>query len=160
MFFNEVWGPSMSPQNHWILLSILAYCSSTVTSIFSLTLCSPSLFWNVPLFELQLMLQSFQLHLSSCKVQVFTTFISDVLLWIPTYGRAKAEKPARTYIHQLCEDTGCSPEDLPEAMNDREKWRERVKHILASGTTWWCWYLSQWYSSKSECKNVRGVWTC
>ena len=22
---------------------------------------------------------------------------------------------------QLCEDTGCSPEDLPEAMNDREK---------------------------------------
>ena len=24
-----------------------------------------------------------------------------------------------TYI-QLCEDTGCSPEDLPEAMNDRE----------------------------------------
>ena len=23
---------------------------------------------------------------------------------------------------QLCEDTGCSPEDLPEAMNNREKW--------------------------------------
>ena len=22
---------------------------------------------------------------------------------------------------ELCEDTGCSPEDLPEAMNDREK---------------------------------------
>ena len=22
-------------------------------------------------------------------------------------------------IQQLCEDTGCSPEDLPEAMNDR-----------------------------------------
>ena len=31
-------------------------------------------------------------------------------------------RPARTYIQQLCEDTGCSPEDLPEAMNDREKW--------------------------------------
>ena len=26
--------------------------------------------------------------------------------------------PARTYIKQLCGDTGCSPEDLPEAMND------------------------------------------
>ena len=51
--------------------------------------------------------------------------ISDVLLWTPTYGRAKAGRPARTYIQQLCEDTGCSPEDLPEAMNDREKWRER-----------------------------------
>ena len=45
--------------------------------------------------------------------------ISDVLLWTPTYGRAKAGQPARTYIQQLCEDTGCSPEDLPEAMNDR-----------------------------------------
>ena len=60
--------------------------------------------------------------------------ISDVLLWTPTYGRAKAGRPARTYIQQLCEDTGCSPEDLPEAMNDREKWRERVRHILAGGT--------------------------
>ena len=30
-----------------------------------------------------------------------------------------------TYIQQLCEDTGCNPEDLPEAMNDTEKWRER-----------------------------------
>ena len=47
--------------------------------------------------------------------------ISDVLLWTPTYGRAKAGRPARTYIQQLCEDTGCSSEDLPEAMNDREK---------------------------------------
>ena len=39
--------------------------------------------------------------------------ISDVLLWTPT---------ARTYIQQLYEGTGCSPEDLPEVMNDREKW--------------------------------------
>ena len=65
--------------------------------------------------------------------------ISDVLLWTPTYGRAKAGRPARTYIQQLCEDTGCSPEDLPEAMNDREKWRERVKDIHATSTTWWWW---------------------
>ena len=40
--------------------------------------------------------------------------IWDVLLWIPTYGRAKAGRPARTYIQQLCDDTGCSPVDLPE----------------------------------------------
>ena len=39
----------------------------------------------------------------------------------PTHGRAKAGRPAQTYIQQLCEDTGCCPEDLPEAMNDREK---------------------------------------
>ena len=61
--------------------------------------------------------------------------ISDVLLWTHTYGRAKAGRPARTYIQQLCEDTGCNPEDLPEAMNDREKWRERVRDIRAGGTT-------------------------
>ena len=61
--------------------------------------------------------------------------ISDVLLWIPTYGRAKAGRPARTYIQQQWEETGCSPEDLPEAMNDREKWRERVKDIRGGGTT-------------------------
>ena len=66
--------------------------------------------------------------------------ISDVLLWTPTYGWAKAGWPARTYIQQLCEDTGCSPEDLPEAMNERVKWRERVRHIRASGMTWW-WYI-------------------
>ena len=51
--------------------------------------------------------------------------------------RAKARRPARIYIQQLCEDTGCSPEDLPEAMNDREKLRERVRDIRATGTTWW-----------------------
>ena len=61
--------------------------------------------------------------------------ISDVLLWTPTYGRAKAGRPARTYIQQLCEDTGCSPEDLPEAMNNREKWRERFRNIRAR----WCY---------------------
>ena len=69
--------------------------------------------------------------------------ISDILLWTPTYGQAKAGRPARTYIQQLCEDTGCNSEDLPEAMNDREKWREMVKDIRAGGTTWWWWYIWQ-----------------
>ena len=62
--------------------------------------------------------------------------ISDVLLWTPSHARAKAGRPARTYIQQLCEDTGCSPEDLPGAMNDREEWRERVRDICAGGTGW------------------------
>ena len=66
--------------------------------------------------------------------------ISDVLLWTPAYGQAKAGRPARTYIQQLCEDTGCSSEDLPEAMNDWEKWRESVSDTRASGTTWWWWW--------------------
>ena len=67
--------------------------------------------------------------------------IRDVLQWTPTYGRAKAGPPARTYIQELCEGTGCRPEDLPEAMNDWEKWWERVKDIRASCTIWWGWIL-------------------
>ena len=74
--------------------------------------------------------------------------ISDVLLWTPTHGRAKAGRPARTYIQQLCEDTGCCPEDLPEAKNDREKGRERVKDIRAPSTTWWWWW---WWNGFNYC---------
>ena len=63
--------------------------------------------------------------------------ISDVLQWTPAYCQANAGRPARTDIHQLCEDTACSPEDLPEVMNDRGKSREWVRDIPASGTTWY-----------------------
>ena len=66
--------------------------------------------------------------------------IRDVLLWTPTHGRAKAGRPARTYIQQLCEDTRCCPKDLPRAMNDREEWRERVTDIRATSATRWWWY--------------------
>ena len=95
--------------------------------------------------------------------------ISDVLLWTPTYGRAKAGRPARTYIQQLFEDTGCSREDLPEAMNDRAKWWERVRDIRASGTTWWWWLLSNTncsglnYHDQKICRtpmhDIRKHWT-
>ena len=73
--------------------------------------------------------------------------IRDVLLWIPTHGRAKAGRPARTYIQQLCEDTGCCPEDLPRAMNDREEWRERVRDIRATSAIWWWWLPWYWFNS-------------
>ena len=66
--------------------------------------------------------------------------IRDVLLWTPTHGRAKAGRPARTYIQQLCEETGCCPEDLPRAMNDREECRERVRDIRATSAIWWWWW--------------------
>ena len=48
-------------------------------------------------------------------------FVSDVLPWSPAHERPKAGRPARTSIQRLCADTGCSPEDLPKAMDDREK---------------------------------------
>ena len=81
--------------------------------------------------------------------------ISDVLLWTPIYGRMKAGRPAQTYIQQLCKDTGCSLEDLPEAMNDREKWRERVRDIHASGITWWWWLLFIVCMQLNDLKNIK-----
>ena len=66
--------------------------------------------------------------------------ISDILQWTSLHRRAKAGRPARTYIQQFCADTGCSPEDLPEAMNDREGRRKRVRDIHADCVTWWWGY--------------------
>ena len=79
-------------------------------------------------------------HINLCGIVKTKSFSYIYVLWTPTYGPAKAGRPARTYIQQLCEDTGCSPENLPEAMNDREKWRDRGRDIRAGGTTWWWWW--------------------
>ena len=62
--------------------------------------------------------------------------ISNVLLRTPSHGREKAGWLAQTYIQQLCADTGCSPEDLLEVMDDREGWRERVRDIRTDTATW------------------------
>ena len=67
--------------------------------------------------------------------------ISDVLLRTPSHSRAKAGQLARTYIQQLCVDTVCSPEDLPEVMNNREGWQERLRDIHADCMTRWWWYI-------------------
>ena len=79
--------------------------------------------------------------------------IKDVLLWAPSHGRAKAGRPARTYIQPLCADTGCSPEDLQKAMDDREVWRERVRNIRVDSATWWWWYRS-WRVTEYHCLNA------
>ena len=75
--------------------------------------------------------------------------INDVLLWTPSHERAKAGQPTRSYIQQLCADVECSLEDLPEAMDDREGWSERVKEICADGVTWWWWWWF-WTSPRSN----------
>ena len=87
--------------------------------------------------------------------------IRDVLLWTPTHGRAKAGRPARTYIQQLCEDTECCPEDLPRAMNDGGEWRERVRDIRATSATWW-WpvhmlFFFWWGGVLPLCREAVGV---
>ena len=75
--------------------------------------------------------------------------INDVLLWTQTHDRAKAGRPVRTNIQQLCADTGCSPDDQSEAMDDREEWRKRVRDIRADGVTWWWWW---WWNKLNSLK--------
>ena len=64
--------------------------------------------------------------------------ISDVFLWTLSYRRTSVGRPARTYkyLQQLCTDTGCSQEDLLEAMDNRdelwEREREFGKSVLAA----------------------------
>ena len=79
-------------------------------------------------------------HAGHCKTSK-DELIRDVLIWTPAYGPAKVGRPPRTYIRQLCENTGCSPEDMSKAMNDKEMWWERTRDIRASGTTWWWWLI-------------------
>ena len=78
------------------------------------------------------------IHCSKSKDEL----ISDVLQRIPSQGHAKAGWPARTYIQQLCSDRGCSPEDLPEAMDDWEGWRVWIRDIRADSATWWWLWIS------------------
>ena len=59
-------------------------------------------------------------------------------LWTTSRGRKKAGGRARNYTQQLYADTGCSPEDMSEAIDDRKWWRERVRDIYADGTTCCC----------------------
>ena len=78
--------------------------------------------------------------------------ICDVLLWTSSHGRAKSRRHPRTYIQQLCADTGCRSEDQSEPMDDREGWREWVMDIRADSATWWwwCWVMYADQISKKQ----------
>ena len=66
--------------------------------------------------------------------------ISNVLLWTPSYGRAKFGRLARTHISQLWADTGCSQKDPSGTMDYSDGWPGRVREIRAGSATWW-WML-------------------
>ena len=53
--------------------------------------------------------------------------ISDDLLWTLSHRCASVGRSTRTYLQLLCTDTGCSLEDLLEAIYDRDEWRERER---------------------------------
>ena len=68
--------------------------------------------------------------------------ISDVLLWTPFLGRVSVRQPARTYLQQLCTDTGCSLEDQWETMDNREGLWEKVREVCSNSSTWWWWLIA------------------
>ena len=74
------------------------------------------------IFLLNLIYKNIEHSFFGYSVSMYLIYIYIyIYIWTPTYGRTKAGRPARTYIQQLCDDTGCSPEDLPEAVNYRER---------------------------------------
>ena len=66
--------------------------------------------------------------------------ISNILLWTFIHGCASVGQPARTYSYQVYMDTGCSLEDLPGAMDDRNRWRESGKYVLSAQLDDDSWY--------------------
>ena len=77
-------------------------------------------------------------------------WMHNVLPWTPTHGHTNVGQPAKNYIHHLCADIGCSLEDLPAAIDNKDDWererereerereRERVMEICTISVTWWC----------------------
>ena len=61
--------------------------------------------------------------------------ISNVLSGIPTLRRTCVDRPAKTYIHHFCADTGCLQKDLSSLIGqmaterERERDRERERSL-------------------------------
>ena len=52
--------------------------------------------------------------------------VKDVLLWTPNHGTIKIG-PRKTYVKQLCDDTGLTTEGLKTTMKDRTTWKQIVE---------------------------------
>ena len=77
--------------------------------------------------------------------------IWNFLLWTPTHEHTSVGWPAKTYIYQLCAETGCSLEDLPGVMDYRDRWWEREFRELCSVSAiwWWWWYMNNYEMYKA-----------
>ena len=80
-------------------------------------------------FQVTLNISKYQFYWNSLwGLQIEKKWIlSDILPWTPSHGQASVGWPAKTYLQQLWVDKGCNLEDLPDAMDDRDGKRERVR---------------------------------
>ena len=58
-------------------------------------------------------------------------FINDFLRCTAIHGHNSVGRPTRTYIPQLCMDTGRCQEDLPRVLTNRDRWLERIPAVNA-----------------------------
>ena len=83
-------------------------------------------------------------------------FISDIFQWTPTHERGSIDRPARTYLHQLCADTGCRLEDL----DDRDGWGERERERERERQSWQS-MLSARFDDDDDDDEIKIVtWNC
>ncbi len=157
---------SIIPGSNWLHLSEETLCLSDVSqvSVFGpLLICKPLAVclrmyaclnaWNLPPLSSPFFAADTDHRIPQVTdVQglgfpLYTTFTTPAHCREAANTARRFLSMVRRPIQQVCEDTGCSPEDLPEMMNDREKWRERVRDIRACGTTWWWWWWYLWIKS-------------
>ena len=62
--------------------------------------------------------------------------MNKVILWAPTNRYTNIGWPVKIYNHDFYMNTEYRFEDMPRAMNDRDRLWERVKWIWAISTTW------------------------
>ena len=78
--------------------------------------------------------------------------ISHVLLWTKRGGHTSFDRQARTYIHQLRADTWCCLENLPWAMDGRDRLRERERKWKKERERWYrvCVCVCVWVSERDR----------
>ena len=116
-----------APNGHWL--------SASIKSLMAIARECYELYWTIPGSNipwnrslLPSISKTIQIRWTRHAVHSWRSkdeLISNILLWTPLHRWAGVEYPARTYLQQLCTDTGCSLEDLLNVMDDRDEWSQR-----------------------------------
>ena len=135
-----------SPQWCWVKLPciyFLSECHVQYHSLWKIVPYNPDknissfkavLILTLPCLEKNLVLIAKMSQLLT-KVTIINLTQDSNQIWEKVLPMSENFQAVTNFLLGLTEDTGCSFEDLLEVMNDREKWRKRVKDIHASGTT-------------------------
>ena len=116
---NELIDLIYSPHRSFLILHGLQnladfiLCFEWNTLFLSMSLL-PILFWSTIDQYIWLLKNNFFVEVYIQNIAYGLELISDILRWTPSHGQAKVGRPPRTYIQQLCVETGCSLEDSRE----------------------------------------------